>query len=69
MHNARIIEPLGYLASDGRQSSIPVGPCLVEEIPGARVEIIWGANGQNSTTLPQADIRSAEQSGLLLLLD
>ena len=69
MHNARIIEPLDYLASDGRQSNIPVGPCLIEEIPGAKVEIIWGANGENSTTLPQEDMRCAEQSGLLLLLD
>ena len=69
MHNARIIEPLGYLASDGRQSNIPVGPCLVEEIPGEKVEIIWGTTGQNSTTLAQVEMQSAEQLGLLLLLD
>ena len=69
MHNARIIEPLGYLASDGRPSNIPVGPCLIEEIPGAKVEIIWGTTGENSTTLAQVDMQTAQQSGLLLLLD
>ena len=69
MRSARIIEPLSYLASGGRQLKIPVGPCLVEQIPGAKVEIIWGASGQNSTALPQEDMENAEQSGFLLLLD
>lgn len=69
MHNARIVEPLTYLASDGQHLTIPVGPCSVEQIAGANSEVIWGTSGQNSAILAPADMRSAERSGLLLLLD
>ena len=69
LRSARIVEPLIYWSSNGKQLKIPVGPCLIEQMAGAQVEIIWGASGQNSTGIAQKDIELAERSGSLLMLD
>ncbi len=69
LRNARIVEPLSYWSTGGKQLKIPVGPCLVEKMAGAQAEIIWGASGQNSTGMAQKDMDLAERSGSLLMLD
>lgn len=66
---ARIIGPVAYRATSGKQMKIPLGPCLVEQGDGRLVDIIWGAKGQNAAALPVEELESAEESGRLVLLD
>ena len=68
-HSARITGPVAYLGKTGRQENVPLGPCLVEQGDGPLVDIIWGAQGQNSAALPVEELASAEDSGHLVLLD
>lgn len=69
LRNARIVEPLSYWSTAGKQLKIPVGPCLVEQVSGAQAEIIWGTSGQNSTAMAQNDVDLARKRGALLMLD
>ncbi len=68
-HRARITGPVAYFGTGGKQLNIPLGPCLVEQGDGERVDIVWGAKGQNSAALPLQELESAEDSGFLVLLD
>lgn len=68
-HSARITGPVMYAKPDGRQSRIPLGPCLVEQTGVNQVDIIWGANGQSSAVLPVKEVEAAAEQGHLLLLD
>ncbi|PTT79754.1 hypothetical protein DBR42_20775 [Pelomonas sp. HMWF004] len=67
--HARITEPVPYRANSGRLQRIPVGPCLVEQLDGESVGIIWGASGQSSVALPVEQVEAARGSGQLVLLD
>lgn len=69
MHSARITAPVRYLTDDGLHRTIPKGPCLIEKMEGPVVEVVWGASGQNCTTLALDDVESAEARGDLVLLD
>ena len=66
---ARIIGPVAYMATSGKQMNIPLGPCLVEQGDGHLVDIIWGAQGQSSAALPLEAIEAATGHGNLVLLD
>jgi hypothetical protein len=66
---ARITGPVPYLATDGKISNIPIGPCLVEQVDGRSIDIIWGARGQISAALPLLELQAAEDHGHLVLLD
>ena len=68
-HSARITGPVAGFQSDGKQRNIPLGPCLVERGDGPLVDIVWGASGQNSASLPVEALASAANSGHLVLLD
>lgn len=68
-HSARITGPLSYTKGDGAIRRIPLGPCLVEQISGSLVDIIWGANGQRSAALPVKEVEAAAKQGHLVLLD
>ncbi len=68
-HSARITGPLTYAKAGGAKSRIPLGPCLVEQISGSLVDIIWGANGQSSVALPVEEVEAAAKQGHLVLLD
>ena len=68
-HSARIVGPVTYVATGGRQLEIPLGPCLVEQGDGHLVDIIWGAKGQSAATLPPTEFESAEESGHVVVLD
>ncbi len=68
-HSARVTGPIPYMASDGKVSNIPLGPCLVEQNDGKSVDIIWGARGQNCAELPPDEVEAAEGHGYLVLLD
>jgi len=42
-YSARITGPLHYTTSSGKQADVPLGPCLIEQVDGQRVDIVWGA--------------------------
>ena len=68
-HSARITGHLPYAKAAGATGRIPLGPCLVEQISGSLVDIIWGANGQNCAALPVEEVQAAAKRGHLVLLD
>lgn len=68
-HRARVTAPIPCPASGGRRQCIPVGPCLIESRGERSIEIIWGAQGQSSVTLPSEEINAAVDTGDLVLLD
>jgi hypothetical protein len=41
-YSARITGPLHYTTSSGKQADVPLGPCLIEQLDGQRVDIVWG---------------------------
>jgi len=68
-HTARITGPIEVVAHDGHARTIPVGPCLVEELSADLVDIVWGAAGEKSAVVPTAAAEDAEREGWLVLLD
>ena len=66
---ARVVGPISYRAGTGRMQHIPIGPCLVEQLCGRSIDIIWGARGQSSVALPIEEIEAAQTEGHLVLLD
>jgi hypothetical protein len=68
-HSARITGPVAYLSTGGKRANIPLGPCLVEELDGEVVDIVWGPTGERSTMIPLQALEAAEDSGNLVLLD
>jgi len=68
-HSARITGPVSYLTAQGQEHQIPIGPCLLENAGGTSVDICWGAKGQNSAVLPVDAVKTALNSGNMLLLD
>jgi hypothetical protein len=68
-HSARITGPVPYMGSDGSVSNIPLGACLVEQVDGKSVDIVWGESGQRSAALPMDEVEAAEGHGYLILLD
>jgi hypothetical protein len=68
-HMARVTGRITFVASDGREHTIPMGPCLIEERGGDLVDIVWGYAGEESTVLPNAAADMAEREGHLVLLD
>ena len=68
-HSARITGPIAYLSTGGKRANIPLGPCLVEELDGQVVDIVWGPTGERSTMIPLQALEAAEERGDLVLLD
>jgi hypothetical protein len=68
-HRARITGPVDDLTGSGCRQNIPIGPCLVERLSGHLIDIVWGAHGQSSVALPVEEIKAAQDSGRLVLLD
>ncbi len=66
---ARIAGPVSYVAASGRELNLPLGPCLVERTNDALTDIVWGADGQNSTAMPSDAVQAARDRGHLILLD
>jgi hypothetical protein len=67
--SAKITTPISYEKSDGKMSSIPTGPCLIEQIDAEKIDVVWGARGQNSTRLKTNEVESAAMKGSLVFLD
>ncbi len=68
-HSARVMGPIPYAKGDGKTATIPLGPCLIEQIDDQSFDIVWGGRGQSSTALRAEDIKAAAAVGHLLLLD
>ena len=68
-HSARITGPVAYLSTGGKRANIPLGPCLVEELDGEVVDVVWGPTGERSTMIPLQALEAAEERGDLVLLD
>jgi hypothetical protein len=68
-HTARVIGPITFIGSNGRKRTIPIGPCLLEELDGDRVDLVWGPAGDRSAVLPSVEAQRAEREGRLVLLD
>ncbi len=69
MHSARIIEPISYAKGGGETGTIPIGPCLIEQVDDHSFDIIWGARGQSCAALRVEDVKTAADVGDLVLLD
>ena len=69
MHSARITGPILYAKGGGKTGTIPVGPCLIEQVDDHSFEIVWGARGQSSTALQAEAVKAAADVGNLVLLD
>ena len=69
LHSARIIEPIRYTKGGGKIGTIPVGPCLIEQVDDRSFDIVWGARGQRSAALRVEDVKAAADVGSLVLLD
>ena len=68
-HSARITGTITFKTADGLTRRIPVGPCLIEELDGDLVDIVWGRTGERSAVLPTAAAIEAERDGKLVMLD
>jgi hypothetical protein len=68
-HPARIVGPVVYRGGTGRRQKIPLGPCLVETVDGQSIEVVWGARGERSASLPLEEVAAARHLGHLVLLD
>jgi hypothetical protein len=68
-HTARITGPVSYLAANGRRVNIPLGPCVVEHVEGALIDIVWGTRGQSSAALSTDEVKDAQEQGHLVFLD
>ena len=68
-HSGRIIGPVHYLGAGGDEALIPLGPCLVEQLDGRSVDIIWGESGDKTAALSFEALEAAEDSGRLVVLD
>jgi len=67
--SARITGPVHYLGEGGRDATIPLGPCVVEQLDGRSVDIFWGDSGDETAALSFEAIQVAEDSGNLVVLD
>ena len=68
-HSARITGPVHYLGTSGRESLIPLGPCLVEQLDARSVDICWGESGDKAAALTFDDLEAAKARGHLVILD
>lgn len=68
-HPARVTDPFAITGTDGRTHKIPVGPCLIDELEGDLVDLVWGKAGEKSAVVPTIEAERAERAGKLVLLD
>jgi hypothetical protein len=68
-HSGRITGPVHYSGEGGDDAVIPLGPCLVEQLDGRSVDIIWGESGDKTAALSFEALEAAEDNGHLVVLD
>ncbi len=68
-HSGRITGPVHYSGTSGNDALIPLGPCLVEQLDGRSVDIVWGDSGDKTAALSFEALEAAEDKGHLVVLD
>jgi hypothetical protein len=68
-HTARVTGPVRYVNPQGKTDTLPLGPCLVEQVDEKLADIIWGHAGEESAVVPMKVVETAEMNGDLVLLD
>lgn len=68
-HSGRITGPVHYCAEGGRDATIPLGPCLVEQLDGRSVDIVWGESADHTAAVSQEALEAALGNGDLVILD
>jgi hypothetical protein len=68
-HSGRITGPVHYAGEGGDDAVIPLGPCLVEQLDGRSVDIVWGESGDKTAALSFEALEAAEDEGHLVVLD
>ncbi len=68
-HSGRITGPVHYSGEGGHDALIPLGPCLVEQLDGRSVDIVWGESGDRTAAVSFKAIETAENKGHLIILD
>ena len=69
IHSARISGLVAFTETCGDRTSIPLGPCLLQELGIDTAEIVWGLDGERSAVLSREEIVNAANQGDLVLLD
>lgn len=69
MHSARVTVPISYAKDGGKSGTIPIGPCLIEQVDDRLFDIIWEARGQSCAVLQAEDVKAAQDIGDLIFLD
>ena len=67
--NARLTAPTQFQGADGTTAIVPLGACLIEQIDGDAVDLIWGTSGENAIRLSLDDVKAAADAGSLVLVD
>lgn len=68
-HTARVTGPVRYVNPEGKTDTLPLGPCLVEQVDEQLADIVWGYTGEESAVVPLNVLETAEMNGDLVLLD
>ncbi len=68
-HGGRITGPVHYVGEGGHEALIPLGPCLVEQLDGRSVDIVWGESGDRTAALSFEALEAAEDNGHLIVLE
>lgn len=69
IHSARISGPVAFTEICGDRATIPLGPCMLQELDVDTAEIFWGVDGERSAVLSRDDLVNAAKKGDLVLLD
>lgn len=69
MHSARITGLISYSKGGGKTGTIPIGPCLIEQLDDGFFDVVWGARGQSCAALRAEDVKVAVDLGNLIFLD
>lgn len=68
-HRGRVTSPLTFLRTNGKEGTIPLGPCFVEEDEEGSVAVFWGQSGELAAVLSAQEATEAANEGNLVLLD
>lgn len=68
-HRGRVTSPLTFLKTNGKEGTIPLGPCFVEEDDEGSVAVFWGQSGELAAVLTPQEASEAANEGNLVLLD
>lgn len=69
IHSARVSGPVVFTETCGERITIPLGPCLLQELGTDTAEIFWGSDGERSAILSRDELVNATKQGGLILLD